>query len=217
MRHMQVFYEKNYAGVLHRQPWHISARNLSSIVVICLTSLLLYNSKYVIWYRPFYRFSRFGSSVRIISLILSSLIIINWWTGSLGPPPYQSYNRDTKRCRCSRQPLYLTARIGFPHSSSWQISCSSAQTSSPVKSISQSTESTLCEDSAVTKKAEIYLRSINPMMEKINPTIPIPIESSSIPDEQREITIAKSNIAIPNPIFFMVNPPLQILKGKSLY
>jgi hypothetical protein len=39
------------------------------------------------------------------------------------------------------------------------------------------------------------------MIEKINPTIPIPIESSSIPDEQRVITIAKSNIAIPNPIF----------------
>ena len=48
------------------------------------------------------------------------------------------------------------------------------------------------------------------MIEKINPTIPIPIESSSIPDEQRVITIAKSNIAIPNPIFFIVNPPLQI-------
>lgn len=47
------------------------------------------------------------------------------------------------------------------------------------------------------------------MIEKINPAIPIPIESSSIPDEQREITIAKSNIAIPNPIFFIVNPPLQ--------
>lgn len=46
-----------------------------------------------------------------------------------------------------------------------------------------------------------YLHSINPMIEKINPTIPIPIESSSIPDEQREITIAKSSIAIPNPIF----------------
>ena len=44
------------------------------------------------------------------------------------------------------------------------------------------------------------------MIEKINPTIPIPIESSSIPDEQRVITIAKSNIAIPNPIFFTVNP-----------
>lgn len=48
------------------------------------------------------------------------------------------------------------------------------------------------------------------MIEKINPAIPIPIESSSIPDEQREITIAKSNIAIPNPIFFIENPPLQI-------
>lgn len=48
------------------------------------------------------------------------------------------------------------------------------------------------------------------MIEKINPAIPIPIESSSIPDEQREITIAKSNIAIPNPIFFIVNPPLQV-------
>lgn len=44
------------------------------------------------------------------------------------------------------------------------------------------------------------------MIEKINPTIPIPIESGSIPDEQREITIAKSNIAIPNPIFFIVTP-----------
>ena len=48
------------------------------------------------------------------------------------------------------------------------------------------------------------------MIEKINPTIPIPIESSSIPDEQRVITIAKSNIAIPNPIFFTVNPSLKI-------
>ena len=54
-----------------------------------------------------------------------------------------------------------------------------------------------------------YLRSINPMIEKINPTIPIPIESSSIPDEQRVITIAKSNIAIPNPIFFTVNPSFE--------
>lgn len=48
------------------------------------------------------------------------------------------------------------------------------------------------------------------MVEKNNPIIPIPIESSSIPDEQREIMIAKSNIAIPNPIFFIVNSPLQI-------
>ena len=48
------------------------------------------------------------------------------------------------------------------------------------------------------------------MIEKINPAIPIPIENSSIPDEQREITIAKSNIAIPNPIFFIINSPLQI-------
>ena len=48
------------------------------------------------------------------------------------------------------------------------------------------------------------------MIEKINPTIPIPIESSSIPDEQREITIAKSSIAIPNPIFFIVNPSFEI-------
>ena len=55
-----------------------------------------------------------------------------------------------------------------------------------------------------------YLRSINPMIEKINPTIPIPITSSPIPDEQREIIMAKSSIAIPNPIFFIVNPPLQI-------
>ena len=47
------------------------------------------------------------------------------------------------------------------------------------------------------------------MIEKINPTIPIPIESSSIPDEQRVITIAKSNIAIPNPIFFTVNPSFE--------
>ena len=54
-----------------------------------------------------------------------------------------------------------------------------------------------------------YLRSINPMIEKINPTIPIPITSSPIPDEQREIIMAKSSIAIPNPIFFIVNPPLQ--------
>lgn len=43
------------------------------------------------------------------------------------------------------------------------------------------------------------------MIEKINPTIPIPIENSSIPDEQRENTIAKSNIAIPNPIFFITD------------
>lgn len=55
-----------------------------------------------------------------------------------------------------------------------------------------------------------YLRSINPMIEKINPTIPIPITSSPIPDEQREIIMAKSSIAIPNPIFFIVNSPLQI-------
>ena len=55
-----------------------------------------------------------------------------------------------------------------------------------------------------------YLRSINPMIEKINPTIPIPITSSPIPDEQREIIMAKSSIAIPNPIFFIVNPPLQM-------
>ena len=51
-----------------------------------------------------------------------------------------------------------------------------------------------------------YLRPINPMIEKINPTIPIPITGSSIPDEQEEIKIAKSNIAIPNPIFFIVSP-----------
>ena len=55
-----------------------------------------------------------------------------------------------------------------------------------------------------------YLRSINPMIEKINPTIPIPITSSPIPDEQRESIMAKSSIAIPNPIFFIVNPPLQM-------
>ena len=55
-----------------------------------------------------------------------------------------------------------------------------------------------------------YLRSINPMIEKINPTIPIPITSSPIPDEQREIIMAKSSIVIPNPIFFIVNPPLQM-------
>ena len=55
-----------------------------------------------------------------------------------------------------------------------------------------------------------YLRSINPTIEKINPTIPIPITSSPIPDEQREIIMAKSSIAIPNPIFFIVNPPLQM-------
>ena len=48
------------------------------------------------------------------------------------------------------------------------------------------------------------------MIEKINPTIPIPITSSPIPDEQREIIMAKSSIAIPNPIFFIVNPPLQM-------
>ena len=54
------------------------------------------------------------------------------------------------------------------------------------------------------------MRSINPTIEKINPTIPIPITSSPIPDEQREIIMAKSSIAIPNPIFFIVNPPLQI-------
>ena len=55
-----------------------------------------------------------------------------------------------------------------------------------------------------------YLRSINPMIEKINPTIPIPITRSPIPNEQREIIMAKSSIAIPNPIFFIVNPPLQM-------
>ena len=48
------------------------------------------------------------------------------------------------------------------------------------------------------------------MIEKINPTIPIPITSSPIPDEQRESIMAKSSIAIPNPIFFIVNPPLQM-------
>ena len=47
------------------------------------------------------------------------------------------------------------------------------------------------------------------MIEKINPTIPIPITSSPIPDEQREIIMAKSSIAIPNPILFIVNPPLK--------
>lgn len=50
-----------------------------------------------------------------------------------------------------------------------------------------------------------YLRSINPTIEKINPITPIPIVSSSIPDELREIIIAKSNIAMPNPIFFIIN------------
>ena len=34
--------------------------------------------------------------------------------------------------------------------------------------------------------------------------------SSPIPDEQRESIMAKSSIAIPNPIFFIVNPPLQM-------
>ena len=60
-----------------------------------------------------------------------------------------------------------------------------------------------------TNLKSFYLRSINPMIEKINPTIPIPITSSPIPDEQREIIMAKSSTAIPNPIFFIVNPPLQ--------
>ena len=55
------------------------------------------------------------------------------------------------------------------------------------------------------------------MIEKINPTIPIPITSSPIPDEQREIIMAKSSIAIPNPIFFIVNPPLQIPICCSLF
>ncbi|MFR6667086.1 MAG: hypothetical protein ACLUQX_13230, partial [Thomasclavelia spiroformis] len=54
-----------------------------------------------------------------------------------------------------------------------------------------------------------YLFSINPIIEKINPTLPIPIASSPIPDEQREIMIAKSSIAIPKPIFFIESPPLQ--------
>ena len=54
------------------------------------------------------------------------------------------------------------------------------------------------------------------MIEKINPTIPIPITSSPIPDEQREIIMAKSSIAIPNPIFFIVNPPLQMPIFRSL-
>ena len=53
-------------------------------------------------------------------------------------------------------------------------------------------------------KKFFYWRSINPMIEKINPTTPIPTASNSIPDEQREITTAKSSIAIPNPIFFIV-------------
>ena len=55
------------------------------------------------------------------------------------------------------------------------------------------------------------------MIEKINPTIPIPITSSPIPDEQREIIMAKSSTAIPNPIFFIVNPPLQIPICCSLF
>ena len=54
-----------------------------------------------------------------------------------------------------------------------------------------------------------YLFSINPIIEKINPTIPIPITSSPIPDEQREIMIAKSSIAIPKPIFFIETSPSQ--------
>lgn len=41
------------------------------------------------------------------------------------------------------------------------------------------------------------------MNERINPTTPIPIVSNPIPDEEREITIAKSNIEIPNAIFFI--------------
>lgn len=45
------------------------------------------------------------------------------------------------------------------------------------------------------------------MSEKINPTMPIPMVGNPIPDEEREITIAKSNIAIPNPIFFIVSFP----------
>ncbi len=45
-------------------------------------------------------------------------------------------------------------------------------------------------------KSEDGDRWLPPMIEKINPAIPI--ESSSIPDEQREITIAKSNVAILN-------------------
>ncbi len=48
------------------------------------------------------------------------------------------------------------------------------------------------------------------MIAKINPTMPIPIVSNPIPDEEREITIAKSNIAIPNPICFIVSSPFQI-------
>ena len=65
-------------------------------------------------------------------------------------------------------------------------------------------------NTSVTNLKLFYLRSINPMIEKINPTIPIPITSSPIPDEQREIIMAKSSIAIPNPIFFIVNHPLQM-------
>lgn len=48
------------------------------------------------------------------------------------------------------------------------------------------------------------------MIDKINPILPIPIVNNSIPDELREITIAKSNIEIPNPIFFIENPPSKI-------
>ena len=64
-----------------------------------------------------------------------------------------------------------------------------------------------------------YLFSINPIIEKINPTIPIPITSSPIPDEQREIMIAKSSIAIPKPIFFIETSPSQNsdLLSSSLY
>ena len=56
------------------------------------------------------------------------------------------------------------------------------------------------------------------MIEKINPTIPIPITSSPIPDEQRESIMAKSSIAIPNPIFFIVFViPFASLKAQTSY
>ena len=53
-----------------------------------------------------------------------------------------------------------------------------------------------------------YLCSINPMIETINPKTPIPKVNISIPAEHIENKMAKSNIAIPSPIFFIETPPV---------
>lgn len=46
------------------------------------------------------------------------------------------------------------------------------------------------------------------MIETINPKTPIPKVNISIPAEHIENKMAKSIIAIPNPIFFIETPPV---------